>query len=117
MRDAELKSGSLPRNTGGLTGMYSSNKTDSQDITKILFKVALNTNTTTPNRKGFLKCFHELVKPKTIKLIIFATSRLSMQRKGVLSKTGWVRIRIMCLSGATCLHADCFSELILYKYN
>ena len=36
-------------------------------------------------------------------------------------KTGWLGIRIMCLSGATCLSADCcFSELaltvlVLYK--
>ena len=26
---------------------------------------------------------------------------------GVGAKTGWLRIRIMCLSGATCLPADC----------
>jgi hypothetical protein len=29
-------------------------------------------------------------------------------------KTDWLRIRIMCLCGATCLSADCcFSELVL----
>jgi len=34
--------------------------------------------------------------------------------RGVRAKTGWLRIRIMCLSGATCLHVHvdcCFSEL------
>jgi hypothetical protein len=32
------------------------------------------------------------------------------------SKTGWFGIRIMCPSGATCLHTDCcFSELALLK--
>jgi hypothetical protein len=31
-----------------------------------------------------------------------------------IAKTGWLRIRIMCPSGATCLPADCcFSELAL----
>jgi hypothetical protein len=33
---------------------------------------------------------------------------------GIFPKTGWLGIRIMCLSGATCLLADCcFSELAL----
>jgi hypothetical protein len=34
------------------------------------------------------------------------------------SNAGWLGIRIMCPSGATCLPADCcFSELALLKYN
>ena len=36
------------------------------------------------------------------------------QKKGVRAKTGWLGIRIICLSGATCLSADCcFSEIAL----
>jgi diaminopimelate decarboxylase len=55
------------------------------------------------------------VKPKIIKLIfVTIASRLSMQHLGVRAKTGWLRIRIMCLYGETCLSADCcFSELAL----
>ena len=34
------------------------------------------------------------------------------------AKIGWLGIRIMCPSGATCLSADCcFSELALQKSN
>ena len=34
----------------------------------------------------------------------------------IRAKTGWLGIRIMCPSGATCLPADCwFSELALLK--
>ena len=34
--------------------------------------------------------------------------------KGERAKTGWLGIRLMCQSGATCLAADCcFSELTL----
>ena len=30
----------------------------------------------------------------------------------VRAKTGWLGIRILCLNGATCLHADCcFSDI------
>ena len=47
------------------------------------------------------------VKSKTIKLV-FVASPLSMQPKGERAKTGWLRIRIMCQSGATCLSADLF---------
>ena len=48
---------------------------------------------------------------KTIKLV-FAASPLSMQHYGVRAKTGWLKIRIMYQSGATCLSTDCyFSEL------
>ena len=51
------------------------------------------------------------VKPKTMKLV-FAASPLRTLRVG--SNTGWLEIRIMCPSGATCLSADCcFSELEL----
>ena len=55
------------------------------------------------------------VKPKTIKLV-FVASPLCTQHYGVRAKTGWLGIRIMCPSGATCLPADCcFSELQHYK--
>jgi hypothetical protein len=37
-----------------------------------------------------------------IKLVI-AASPLSTQNKGIRTKTGWLGIRIMGLSGATCL--------------
>ena len=34
------------------------------------------------------------------------------------AKTDWLRIRIMCWSGTTCLVADCcFSEPALYKFS
>jgi hypothetical protein len=57
------------------------------------------------------------VKLKTIKLVSVA-SLLSTQHLEDRAKTGWLRIRIMCPSGATCLFADCyFSELALYKFN
>jgi hypothetical protein len=53
------------------------------------------------------------VKPKTLKLV-FVASPLSTQHLGERAKTGWLGIRIMCPSGATCLPADCcFSELAL----
>ena len=52
------------------------------------------------------------VKAKTIKLV-FVTSPLSTQHYGERAKTVWLRIRIMCESGATCLSVDCFSELAL----
>ena len=51
------------------------------------------------------------VKPKTIKWV-FVAPPLSTQNYGGRAKTGWLGIRIMCPSGATCLSADCcFSEL------
>jgi len=51
------------------------------------------------------------VKPKTIKLA-FVACPLSTQHAGERAKTGWLGIRIMCSSGATCLPADCcFSGL------
>ena len=41
-------------------------------------------------------------------------SPLSTQHLGEREMTGWLGIRIMCPSGATCLPADCcFSELAL----
>ena len=46
------------------------------------------------------------VKPKTLKLV-FAASPLSTQHYGKRAKTGWLRIRIICQSGATCQSADC----------
>ena len=53
------------------------------------------------------------VKPKTIKLV-FVASPLSMQHKGERAKTVWLEIRIMCLTGTTCLSVVCcFSELAL----
>ena len=57
------------------------------------------------------------VKLKTIKLVSVA-SLLSTQHLGERAKTGWLRIRIMCPNGATCIFADCyFSELALKKFN
>jgi hypothetical protein len=53
------------------------------------------------------------VIPKTIKLV-FVASPLSTQHKGERAKTGWLRIRIICPSGATCIPTDCcFSDLAL----
>jgi len=41
-----------------------------------------------------------------------------MQHSGERGKIGWLGIRIMCPSGATCPSADnYFSELALYKSN
>jgi hypothetical protein len=48
----------------------------------------------------------ERVSAKTIKLV-FVASPLSTQHTGERAKTGWLGIRIMCPSGATCLPADC----------
>jgi hypothetical protein len=42
------------------------------------------------------------VKSKTITLV-FVASPLSTQHEGERVKTGWLGIRIMCPSGATCL--------------
>ena len=43
---------------------------------------------------------------------------VSAKYAGVRPKTGWLEIRIMCQSQATCLPADiCFSELALWKIN
>ena len=53
------------------------------------------------------------IKPKTIKLV-FVVSPLTTQHLGEKVKTGWLGIKIMSSSGATCLPADfCFSELAL----
>jgi len=46
--------------------------------------------------------------------LVFVASPLSTQYNEVREKSGWLGIRIMCPSGATCLSADCcFSELAL----
>ena len=37
---------------------------------------------------------------------VFAASPLSMEHSGGRAKTGWLRIRIMCQSGAKCLPTD-----------
>ena len=51
------------------------------------------------------------VKPKDYKIGICC---ISAQHEGVRAMTGWLRIRIMCLSGVTCLHIDLlFCELAL----
>jgi hypothetical protein len=43
--------------------------------------------------------------------LAFVASSLSMQHSGERTKTGWLRIIIMCQSGATCLPPNCcFSE-------
>jgi hypothetical protein len=48
--------------------------------------------------------------------LVFVASPLSMQHLGERAKTGWLEIRIMCPSWATCLSMDCcFSELASYK--
>jgi hypothetical protein len=47
---------------------------------------------------------------QTIKLV-FVASPLSMQYEGERAKTGWLRIRIMFPSGATCLPTDCCFRL------
>ena len=53
------------------------------------------------------------VKTKTINWV-FVASPLSMDHEEERAKTGWLGIRIMWPSGATCLPADCcFSELAL----
>ena len=46
--------------------------------------------------------------------MVVVASPLITQLEGVRAKTGWVGIRIMCPSGATCQPADCcFSGLAL----
>jgi hypothetical protein len=53
------------------------------------------------------------LKLKTIK-IIFAAFPLNMQHWGVRTKTGWLKIRMMCPIGGTYIPTDCcFSELAL----
>ena len=57
------------------------------------------------------------IKLKTIKLV-FVASQLSTQFYGARAKTGWLRIRIMCPSGETCLLIDCyFNEQALQRSN
>ena len=73
--------------------------------------MALNTNQSSPTSVSMLvssmitmDITPSGVKLKTIKLV-FVDSSLSML-------TGWLGIRLMCLSGATCIPSDsCFSEL------
>ena len=49
-------------------------------------------------------------KDYKIGMCCFSAKHTALQR----AKTGWLGIRIMCPSGATCLPADyCFSELAL----
>ena len=50
-------------------------------------------------------------KEYKIGIFCFSAKHAALRRK---SKTGWLGIRRMCPSGATCLSADCcFSELAL----
>ena len=50
-------------------------------------------------------------KDYNIGICCFSAKHAALRRK---SKTGWLGIRIMCPSGATCLSAECcFSELAL----
>ena len=57
------------------------------------------------------------VKPQTLQLVRVA-SPLNTQRKDQeQTLLGWIRIRIMCQSGATCLLMSCFSELALQESN
>jgi hypothetical protein len=46
---------------------------------------------------------------------VFVVSPQNTQHLGVRVETGWLEIRIMCLSGATCLPADCCSSKLAYK--
>jgi len=50
---------------------------------------------------------YDQVKPETIR-IVFAASLLSIRNYRVRSKTGWLRNRIMCPRGATCLNSKLF---------
>ena len=53
-------------------------------------------------------------KDYNIDLCFFSAEYIASKRER--AKTGWLRIGIMCPSGATCLFTDCcFSELALYK--
>ena len=52
------------------------------------------------------------VKPKIIKLVVVASPL--KKKKGIRVNAGWLGIRIICPSGATCLSVDCcFSALAL----
>jgi len=51
------------------------------------------------------------VKPKTMQLIFVA----SPQHSGERAKTGWLGIRIMCPSRATCPPAECFFGKLALK--
>ena len=54
-------------------------------------------------------------KDYKIGVCCFSAKQAALRRK---RKTGWLGIRIMGASGATCLPVDCcFSELALYKSN
>ena len=47
-------------------------------------------------------------------LLVFVVYPLWMQHSGVRAKTGWLKIRIMCPSGAICLpEKSCFNELYI----
>jgi hypothetical protein len=53
-------------------------------------------------------------KDYKIGICCFSTKHAALRSKSKRAKTGWLRIRIMCQSGATCLSVDyCFSELAL----
>ena len=55
-------------------------------------------------------------KSRSDQTLVFVASPLSMPYLGERTKMGWLGIRIMCLSGATFLPADCcFSELSTIK--
>jgi len=62
---------------------------------------------------GFKGSSSGQVKLNNIKLV-FVVACLSMQHKGERAKTSWLRIRIICPNGASCLPVDCcFSALAL----
>ena len=53
-------------------------------------------------------------KDYNIGVCCFSSKHSVLRRRK--KKTGWLGIRIMCPSGATCLSADCcFSKLALYN--
>ena len=57
--------------------------------------------------------FQPLLGRTTIKLV-FVVYPLWMQHSGVRAKTGWLKIRIMCPSGAICLpEKSCFNKLYI----
>ena len=61
-------------------------------------------------------------KDYKIGMCCYFAKHTSLRRKNkvilLFPRTGWLGIRIMCPSGATCLSADCyFRELVLYQPN
>jgi hypothetical protein len=49
------------------------------------------------------------VRLKTIQLVLAASS-LNTRHEEVRAKVSWCANRIMCLSGVTCQHMDCYTS-------